>query len=145
MSSVLSVPGAASAAPSRADGSTPARRLRVVPRRRVRAARLPFVTLVTMILLGGVVGLVCFNTSLQQPALTATGLDQQAAQLSDEQQSLLTQLQRLRSPQRLARAAQQQGMVIPTGVCVLSLATGQPCADPIPADRSNTPPLRRTR
>ena len=35
-------------------------RLSVVPRRRVQASRFPFVTLVSLMLLGGVVGLLCF-------------------------------------------------------------------------------------
>ena len=41
-------------------------RLTVVPRARTRAARVPFVSLVTLLLLGGVVGLLLFNTSMQQ-------------------------------------------------------------------------------
>ena len=46
-------------------------RLTVVPRRRVRAARMPFVTLVSLVLLGGVVGLLCFNTQMQQASFAA--------------------------------------------------------------------------
>ncbi len=43
-------------------------RLSVVPhRRRVRAPRMPFVTLVSLVLLGGIVGLLCFNTRCSRP------------------------------------------------------------------------------
>ena len=42
-------------------------RLTVVPRvRRSRSPRVPFVTLVSLLLLGGVVGLLMFNTTMQQ-------------------------------------------------------------------------------
>ena len=48
-------------------------RLTVVPhRRRVRAPRMPFVTLVSVVLLGGIVGLLCFNTQMQQASFAAT-------------------------------------------------------------------------
>ncbi|HEY1175080.1 MAG TPA: hypothetical protein VGF17_02905, partial [Phytomonospora sp.] len=49
-------------------------RLTVVPRRRVRAPRMPFVALVSMVLLGGVVGLLLLNTSMQQAAFASTSL-----------------------------------------------------------------------
>ena len=51
-------------------------RLTVVPRPRTRprAPRVPFVTLVSVILLGGVVGLLMFNTSMQQASFRAAAL-----------------------------------------------------------------------
>ncbi|MDX6373304.1 MAG: hypothetical protein QOD98_2292, partial [Nocardioidaceae bacterium] len=52
--------------PRLADDAVARARLAVVPRRRIRAARMPFVTLVSLVLLGGVVGLLCFNTQMQQ-------------------------------------------------------------------------------
>ncbi|MGH3307948.1 MAG: hypothetical protein ACRDOX_09690, partial [Nocardioides sp.] len=53
-------------------------RLTVVPRRRTRAARMPFVMLVSLVLLGGVIGLLLFNTSMQQASFAATALEEQA-------------------------------------------------------------------
>ena len=50
-------------------------RLTVVPRRRTKAARMPFVLLVSLVLLGGVVGLLLFNTSMQQASFAATSLE----------------------------------------------------------------------
>ena len=56
----------AAGAPGRVSGLAEAAldraRLTVVPRTGARAARMPFVTLVVVVLLGGVVGLLCFNT-----------------------------------------------------------------------------------
>ena len=47
-------------------------RLTVVPRARTRTSALPFVTLVSFVLLAGVIGLLMFNTSMQQAAFAAT-------------------------------------------------------------------------
>ena len=77
-------------------------RLTVVPRRRVRAARMPFVTLVSLVLLGGVVGLLCFNTQMQQASFAATSLETQSNNLAAREQTLHDELQNLRDPQDLA-------------------------------------------
>lgn len=116
-------------------------RLSVVPRRRVQAARFPFVTLVSLMLLGGVIGLLCFNTSMQQAAFTEARLQKQATTLAAQQQTLEMQLEKLRDPQRVAERAARQGMVIPSNVAMLHVATGQVSGDAAPADGEATPPL----
>lgn len=116
-------------------------RLTVVPRRRVQASRFPFVTLVSAMLLGGVIGLLCFNTSMQQAAFTEARLDKQATALAAKQQSLEMTLEKLRDPQHVAQAAERQGMVIPGSVAMLHLGTGKVSGQPAPADGSVTPPL----
>lgn len=88
-------------------------RLRVVPLRRTRAPRMPFVALVSLLLVGGVVGLLMFNTSMQQASFAATSLQAQATSLNEHQQTLEMELEQMRDPQRVARAAQRQGMVVP--------------------------------
>lgn len=107
-------------------------RLTVVPRTRAQAARMPFVALVTMMLLGGVVGLLLFNTSMQQSSFAATALEGQATTLAARQQGLQMELDRLRDPQRIATAAQRLGMVQACTPAFLELGsatvTGQPCA-----------------
>ena len=57
--------------PSIAGKAVTRARLTVVPRRRTQAPRIPFVTLVTVVLVGGVVGLLLFNTSMQQASFAA--------------------------------------------------------------------------
>ena len=99
-------------------------RLTVVPRRRVRAARMPFVTLVSLVLLGGIVGLLCFNTQMQQASFAATSLEAQSNSLTAREQTLHDELQDLRSPQNLATLAQRAGMVVPQSACTLRLAAG---------------------
>jgi GAF domain-containing protein len=116
-------------------------RLTVVPRRRVRAARMPFVTLVSLLLLGGVVGLLCFNTQMQQASFAATSLEEQANNLGAREQTLHDELQVLRSPQHLATAAQAAGMVVPESACTLRLAEQTAEKGCTPATGDNTPRL----
>lgn len=100
-------------------------RLTVVPRRRTRAARVPFVALVSLVLLGGVVGLLLFNTSMQQASFAATSLEEQARTLSAREQTLQMQLDVLRDPQNVASAAQAQGMVLPCQPAFLRISDGK--------------------
>lgn len=108
-------------------------RLTVVPRRRTRAPRVPFVTLVSVLLIGGVVGLLLFNTSMQQASFAATALEEQASNLSAREQTLQMELERLRDPQRVAEAARRQGLVIPSAPAFLDLKTGEVSGNVAPA------------
>jgi hypothetical protein len=110
-------------------------RLTVVPRARARTSPLPFVTLVSFVLLAGVVGLLMFNTSMQQAAFTATTMEQQAATLGAREQTLRMELDVLRDPQRVAMKAQQLGMVIPATPAFLRLSDGKVLGTPTPATR----------
>lgn len=112
-------------------------RLTVVPRRRVRAARVPFVTLVSLLLLGGVVGLLLFNTSMQQASFASTELEDQAANLTARQQTLEQQIERLRDPQWLGAKAQSLGMVLPTSPAYLNLPDGSITGVATPAVRGS--------
>lgn len=114
-------------------------RLTVVPRRRTRASRMPFVALVSMVLLGGVVGLLLFNTSMQQASFAATALEGQATTLSARQQALEMDLDRLRNPQRVADAAVRLGMVQAGNPAFLELGTGEVTGEP---SVGGTTPLR---
>ena len=100
-------------------------RLTVVPRVRTRAPRVPFVTLVSVVLVGGIVGLLLFNTSMQQASFTASSLQSEADTLAAREQTLRMELDELRNPQRVAQEAQQMGMVIPTAPVFLDLRTGR--------------------
>lgn len=127
--------------PRLADDAMARARLAVVPRRRVRAARMPFVTLVSLVLLGGVVGLLCFNTQMQQASFAATSLQTQSDNLAAREQTLHDELQNLRDPQDLAARAQQAGMVIPQSSCTMRLAAQTTKNDCAPATPDNTPQL----
>jgi hypothetical protein len=127
--------------PRFADEAVARARLTVVPRRRAKAARMPFVTLVSLVLLGGVVGLLCFNTQMQQASFAATALEEQSTNLAAREQTLHDQLQDLRSPQNLATLAQAAGMVVPQSSCTVRLAAGTTEQDCAPASTANTPRL----
>ena len=123
----LGWPGTPRARAGRLAGATVNRaRLSVVPARRSRAPRVPFVTLVSVLLLTGVVGLLLFNTSMQQASFAATELEKQAATLSAREKTLQMDLDRLGDPQRIAEYAQRRGMVIPAAPgATLDLTTGR--------------------
>ena len=123
--------------PRIAEAAVERARLTVVPRRRVRAARVPFVTLVSLVLLGGVIGLLLFNTSMQQASFATTSLEDQASTLSAREQTLRMELDDLRNPQRVATQAQAMGMVIPSNPVFLDLATGKTTGVRTPATREN--------
>ncbi|WP_182375905.1 hypothetical protein [Nocardioides sp. WS12] len=130
------------AAPRLAQAALERARLTVVPRRRTTAPRVPFVTFVSIILLAGVIGLLLFNTSMQQASFRATALEKQATDLSAQQEALEMDLQELRGPQRVAQAAQKLGMVIPsTPAGVLHLGSGKISGNPTPASADDSIPL----
>jgi cell division protein FtsB len=102
---------------------------------------MPFVTLVSLVLLGGVVGLLCFNTQMQQASFAATSLQTEADNLSAREQTLHDELQHLNDPQQLATRARNLGMVVGEGACTVRLAdqtTDSSCA---PASADDTPRL----
>jgi hypothetical protein len=114
-------------------------RLTVVPkRRRRRSSPVPFLLVVSMMAVGGIVGLLLFNTSMQQASFAATSLQNQADTLLARQQMLQTQLDRMRDPQVIALKAQRMGMVLPGSPAVLDLKTGRILGSSTPATRLDT-------
>lgn len=86
-------------------------RLTVVPRVRVRTPRVPFAIMVSALLVAGVVGLLMFNTTMQQNSFTSTDLEKQATRLAAEREGLQMELDALNAPQRIASRASELGMV----------------------------------
>jgi hypothetical protein len=126
------VPQVRSRMPRIAEVAVERARLTVVPRGRTRAARMPFVALVSLILLGGVVGLLLFNTSMQQASFATTALESQANTLAARQQGLEMELDRLRNPQRIAAAALKLDMVQACNPAFIRLGTGEVTGKPCP-------------
>ena len=119
--------------PRFADAAVTRARLSLVGPRRSEAPLAPFVAMLFVLLVGGVAGLLAFNTSMQQAAFTATDLEQQSATLNAEQQSLQIDLARLQDPQALAARAQALGMVNPSSPAFVRLSDGRVLGDPQPA------------
>jgi hypothetical protein len=92
-----------------------------------------------MVLVGGVVGLLLFNTSMQQASFAATALEGQSTTLAAREQMLEMELDQLRDPQRIAAAAQRLGMVQACAPAFLKLGTPEVVGQPCPAVASAFP------
>ncbi|CAM3537110.1 hypothetical protein NODU109028_21395 [Nocardioides dubius] len=100
-------------------------RLTVVPRVRARTPRVPFVIMVSALLVAGVVGLLMFNTTMQQNSFTSTDLEKQAGQLAAEREGLQMELDALNAPQRIAQRATELGMVQGPAPAFIDLRQGK--------------------
>ncbi|MCW2819325.1 MAG: hypothetical protein JWR42_2112 [Marmoricola sp.] len=122
--------------PRFAEAAVERARLTVVPPRalgRTQAARTPFAVLVLGMLVAGVVGLLMFNTNMQQASFKATALQRQVSTLTAQEQSLSMELDQLRDPQTLARTAKQQlHMVAPATPAFVRLSDGRILGTPTP-------------
>lgn len=129
--------GARARMPRFAEAAVERARLTVVPQRalgRTQARRTPFAVLVLAMLVAGVVGLLMFNTSMQQSSFKATALQQQVTELTAKEQSLNMELDDLRDPQHLAVEAKRRlHMVAPSSPAFLRLADGRVLGTPTPA------------
>jgi hypothetical protein len=127
--------------PRFAEAAVERARLTVVPPRRAvgrtQAARTPFAVLVIAMLVAGVVGLLMFNTNMQQASFKATALQEQANTLTAKEQSLNMTLEALRNPQRLAVTAKRLGMVPPEQPAFIRL-DGAVLGAPTPATGENS-------
>lgn len=131
--------------PRLAESAVERARLTVVPRRRTRAPKVPFVSLVSLLLVGGVVGLLLFNTNMQQLSFVASSMEARATALSAQEESLRIQLHRLRDPQRVAAEARRLGMVPASSPAFIRLSDGKVLGTPTVAQSADamriTPPL----
>jgi len=129
--------GARARVPRFAEAAVERARLTVVPPRRslgrTQAARTPFAVLVIVMLAAGVVGLLMFNTNMQQSSFEATALQDRVNVLTAKEQSLALELDQLRDPQRLAVAAKALGMVAPSQPAFVRLSDGRVMGRPTPA------------
>lgn len=108
-------------------------RLTVVAARPSSAPRAPFAVLVFLILGAGVVGLLMFNTQMQQASIYATQLEAKADALEAKSQALTRELEGRRDPQQVAEAARKLGMVAPENPAMVSLKDGRILGIPVPA------------
>jgi cell division protein FtsL len=107
--------------------------LRLVRPVRSRARKAPFVVVVLILLSAGLVGLIVMSTILQAQSFEAARLDQTAASLETQQQSLASEVDRLQSPSNVARRALSAGMVPNTNPAFLRLSDGKVLGKPAAA------------
>lgn len=130
--------------PRLAENAVERARLTLVPRPERRAPRMPFLALVALVLLLGVIGLLVFNTHMQQSSFKATALEARAAALHAEEQALRMELDTLRDPQRVAQRARDLGMVPVANPAFLRLSDGEVLGEAravTPADAQRLTPL----
>ncbi|NUS65475.1 MAG: septum formation initiator family protein, partial [Saccharothrix sp.] len=80
-------------------------------KRRTPTSKTPFVLLMVLLLGGGLLGLLLLNTALNQGSFEESRLEKQNAKLSDQEQELRRELDRLSAPGELARRAAELGMI----------------------------------
>lgn len=108
--------------------------LRLVPQPRARMARLPFLTLLIVMVAAGMVGLLLLNTSLQNQAFQASQLRRQAAEMSyavGELEGLLTEAE---STRELSRKATALGMRPNRDIAFVEVPTGVISGEPRASD-----------
>jgi hypothetical protein len=86
-----------------------------------------------LLLGGGLLGLLLLNTALNQGSFEQSKLKKQNSKLSDEEQALRRELDRLSAPAELSRKAEELGMVPGTTPVFLDPVTGEVHGSPKPA------------
>ncbi|MFD0384212.1 septum formation initiator family protein [Streptomyces stramineus] len=96
------------------------------------AKRTPFVLLVVVLLGSGLISLLLLNSSLNQGSFELSRLQRKTTELTDEQQALQQEVDRLAAPDALANRARQLGMV-PGGTPAFLSPDGTVRGSPAPA------------
>ena len=132
----LATRGANALAPApatRPGTTTEKRQLRVAPPVPVTVPRAPFVALVLIVVVAGVLGILVLNTKINENAFKLAQLQSQRSDLDQQEQQLDQQLADLESPNSLAAAACRLGMVAASQPAYLKLPNGQLVGLPQPA------------
>jgi len=106
--------------------------LRLVAHRRSQAARTPFVAMVVLLLLTGLLGLLLLNTVLAEDAFRLHALQVDGRALADREQELQRDVADLQSPRSLAARATSLGMVPGGPPAFLRLADGKVLGSAVP-------------
>jgi cell division protein FtsB len=128
----------ASPAPAAAPRATA---LRLVPQRRSSAPRAPFITVVVLLLAGGLLGLLVLNTVLAQDAFALHALTKEQKELVDREQTLEREVETLRTPRNLAERARELGMVQGSTPAFLRLPEGTVLGAEVPAAAPDGAPV----
>lgn len=107
--------------------------LRLVPTGRTSAPRAPFITLVVLLLAGGLLGLLALNTALAQGSFRLYALTTEGKELADREQVLEREVETLRTPRNLAQKARELGMVQSGAPAFLRLPDGTVLGAEVPA------------
>jgi hypothetical protein len=120
------------AQPKRRTAGAEQPRLRVAPPAPVRAPRAPFVALVLVIVIAGVIGILVLNTKIAENAFRLHDLRAEQVNLDLKQQRLERELARKESPGELAAQAARNGLVPSRTPAFIVLPDGQEVKMPGP-------------
>jgi cell division protein FtsB len=119
-------------------GAARGRIARLLPAASGGARRTPFVLLVVVLLSSGLIGLLLLNSSLNQGSFELSRLQKRTKELTDQQQELQQDVDRLSAPDALERRAHELGMV-PGGDPVFLTPDGKVLGSPSPAGSAPEP------
>lgn len=108
-------------------------RLAVAPPPPVPVPRTPFVMLILLVVVGGVVGILLLNTKVNENAFILHDLRQEQELLDQRQQRLEEQIARAHSPAQLVPAAHRLGLVRADELAYLRLPSGEVVFEPVAA------------
>ncbi|MFF3868400.1 hypothetical protein [Micromonospora sp. NPDC001898] len=114
--------------------ATPSPRLRVAPPPPVTVPRAPFVALILVLVVGGVLGILLVNTKINENSFRLERLQQQQAKLDVDQQQLEKKIADAEAPGNLTAAAKRLGMVEAEEPAYIRLPDGRIIGVPQPAD-----------
>jgi hypothetical protein len=120
--------------PVEALAETPAPRLRVAPPMPVSVPRAPFVALVVVVVIAGVLGILMINTKTNQNTFKLSTLQQQQADLNGKQQELEQRIAEHRSAGSLLAMARKYGLVDSGTPATIRLPDGKVYGVPKPPD-----------
>ncbi|MFF0655421.1 hypothetical protein [Micromonospora tulbaghiae] len=111
----------------------PAPRLRVAPPAPIRVPRAPFVALILVLVVGGVLGILAVNTKINENAFKLEKLQQQQAKLDVDEQELRKEIAKQKAPGNLTANAKRLGLVESEDPAYIRLPDGQTIGVPHPA------------
>ncbi|MFE9206000.1 hypothetical protein [Micromonospora sp. NPDC007230] len=108
-------------------------RLRVAPPPPVSVPRAPFVGLILVLVVGGVLGILAINTKINENAFKLERLQQEQAKLDVDQQRLKQEIAEQEAPGNLTANARKLGLVESGDPAYIRLPDGQMIGVPHPA------------
>ncbi|MDG4799615.1 hypothetical protein [Micromonospora sp. WMMD980] len=119
----------------RVRATTPAApRLRVAPPPPIRVPRAPFVGMILVLVVGGVLGILAVNTKINENAFRLERLQQQQAKLDVDEQELKKEIADQKAPGNLTANARKLGLVESADPAYIRLPDGQTIGVPHPAE-----------
>jgi hypothetical protein len=131
------IQGATALTPEPVRGDEPSRRrLLATPPVPVAAPRAPFVALVLVVVVAGVLGILVLNTKINENAFRLSYLQSRQANLDQQEQQLSEQLASQEAPNNLAAEAAKLGLVPAGTPAFIRLPDGRVLGVPQPATSS---------